>query len=62
MLMQAIDSYLQWRRAGGYQLRDTEACSRNLCVRGRERRDPYQGRGGDRMGQPRHIQNNERGV
>ena len=24
MLMQAIDSYLQLRRAGGYQLRDTE--------------------------------------
>jgi integrase/recombinase XerD len=37
MLMQAIDSYLQLRRAGGYQLRDTEVLLREFACFAAER-------------------------
>src|SRR5437773_3058636 len=37
MLMQAIDSYLQLRRAGGYQLRDTEALLKEFACFAAER-------------------------
>src|SRR2546429_4587087 len=37
MLMQAIDSYLQLRRAGGYQLRDTEVLLKEFACFAAER-------------------------
>ena len=39
MLMQAIDSYLQLRRAGGYQLRDTEVLLKEFASFAAEKRE-----------------------
>ena len=41
MLMQAIDSYLQLRRSGGYQLRDTEALLKEFASFAAERGESH---------------------